>query len=80
MKGKSNVVADALSRKLAISLMEISADWKDQLAAVYSKNKFSCELLDGLIQYDMHNILNGFIYYKDILYLVPVAAATFSQN
>jgi hypothetical protein len=48
VKGKNNIVADALSRRLAAgSLMEISADWKSHLLVEYSKNKFSCEVMDG---------------------------------
>jgi hypothetical protein len=29
------------------SLMEISVDWKSHLLVEYSKNKFTCEILDG---------------------------------
>jgi hypothetical protein len=48
VKGKMNIVADALSRRLATySLMEISGDWKSHLLVEYSKNKFSCEVMDG---------------------------------
>jgi hypothetical protein len=71
VKGKSNVVADALSRKPAISLMEISPDWKAHLLVEYSKNKFTCELLDGLVQDDRYSIVNDIIYYKGRIYLVP---------
>lgn len=53
MKGKKNVVADSLSRKLATcSLTKISADWKSHLLVEYSKNKFSCEMMDGKVQDD----------------------------
>ena len=46
--GKSNVVADALSRRPnTLSLLEISVDWKAHLLVEYSKNKFACEILDG---------------------------------
>jgi hypothetical protein len=48
VKGKKNVVADALSRRpAACSLMEISADWKSHLFLEYSKNKFAFEVMDG---------------------------------
>jgi hypothetical protein len=48
VKGKKNIVADALSRRPALcSLMEILADWKSHLLVEYSKNKFACEVLDG---------------------------------
>ena len=51
--------------------MDISTNWKAQLAVEHSKNKFSYELLDGPIQDDQYKILNGVIYYKDKIYLVP---------
>lgn len=45
VKGKSNVVANVLSRKLdTLSLMVISSDWKSQLLVEYSKNKFACKV------------------------------------
>jgi len=48
VKGKSNVVVDALSRRpVALSLLEISVDWKAHLLVEYSKNKFACKILDG---------------------------------
>jgi hypothetical protein len=53
VKGKKNIVVDALSRRpRTCSLMEISADWKSHLLVEYSKNKFSCEVMDGKIQDD----------------------------
>jgi hypothetical protein len=49
-KGKKSIVVDALSRTpAACSLMEISADWKSHLLVEYSKNKFTCEVMDGYI-------------------------------
>ena len=48
VKGKNNIVVDALSRRPAsLSLMSISTDWRALLLVEYSKNKFTCELLDG---------------------------------
>jgi hypothetical protein len=48
VKGKKNIVADALSRRhVTCSLMEISADCKSHLLVEYSKNKFACEVMDG---------------------------------
>jgi hypothetical protein len=53
VKGKKNIVANALSRRLvACSLMEISVDWKSHLLVEYSKNKFACEVMDGQIHDD----------------------------
>jgi len=48
VKGKNNVVADALSRRSsAYSMTKISFDWKSHLLVEYSKNKLACELMDG---------------------------------
>jgi hypothetical protein len=47
VKGKKNVVVDALSRRPEMcSLTNISADWKSHLVVEYSKNKFACEVMD----------------------------------
>ena len=72
MKGKNNVVADALSRRPSpLSLSSISTDWRALLLVEYSKNKFACELLDGQIQDDRYRIVDDIIYYKNRIYLVP---------
>jgi hypothetical protein len=72
VKGKKNIVADALSRRpTACSLMEISADWKSHLLVEYSKNKFACEVMDGQIQDDRYRVIDDVIFYKDRVYLVP---------
>jgi hypothetical protein len=72
VKGKKKIVADALSRRpAACSLMEISADWKSHLLVEYSKNKFSCEVMDGQIQDDRYRVIDDVIFYKDRVYLVP---------
>jgi hypothetical protein len=66
VKGKKNIVADALSRRPATcSLMEISAYWKSYLLVKYSKNKFACELMDGQIQDDQYRVIDNVIFYKD---------------
>ena len=72
VKGKNNVVADALSRRPAsLSLRSISTDWRALLLVEYSKNKFACELLDGQIQDDRYRIVDDIIFYKNRIYLVP---------
>ena len=71
VKGKNNVVADALSKRSAsLSLMSISTDWRSLLLVEYSKNKFACELLDGQIQDDRYRIVDDINYYKGRIYLV----------
>jgi hypothetical protein len=72
VKGKKNIVVDALSRRPATcSLMEILADWKSHLLVEYSKKKFACEVMDGKIQDDWYRIIDDVIFYKDRVYLVP---------
>ena len=61
-KGKMNVVASALSRNPTISLMHVPNDWKSQLATKYSKDKYACEVLDGLVHDDLFKVLNDIIY------------------
>ena len=71
VKGKNNIVVDALSRRPAtLSLLEISTDWKSHLLVEYSKNRFACEILDGQVQDDMYRVIDDVIYYKDRIYLV----------
>jgi hypothetical protein len=72
VKGKKNIIVDALSKKpTTCSLTKISANWKSHLLVEYSKNKFACELMDGHIQDDRYKVVDGIIFYKDRIYLVP---------
>jgi hypothetical protein len=53
IKGKNNVVVDSLSRIPSVySMSKISAEWKSHWLVEYSKNKFSCKLMDGKVQDD----------------------------
>ena len=71
VKGKNNVVADALSRKPAICLLtQISADWKAHLLVKYSKNTSAYKLMDGNTQNDRYKVVDDIIYYKSRIYLV----------
>ena len=71
VKGKNNVIADALSRRPSISLMDVAENWKDTLEVEYAKDKFSCEFFYGTNHDDMYKVLEGIINYKDRIYLVP---------
>ena len=71
VKGKNNVVVDALSRRPSICLMDVVENWKATLEVEYSKVKFSCELFDGTNHDDRYKVLEGIIYYKCRIYLVP---------
>ena len=70
MKGKNNIVVDALSRRPSFSLMDIAKNWKDMLQVEYAKDKSACDVLDGLMGDYKYRILNGMVYYKDIIYWV----------
>ena len=48
MNAKNNVVADALSRRPSISLMDVAENWKATLEVEYAKDKFSCEIFMGI--------------------------------
>jgi hypothetical protein len=72
VKGKKNVVVDALSKRPAIfSVPNILINWKSILLAEYSKNTFSCEIMEGIAQDDRYKVVYGIIYYKNMIYLVP---------
>jgi hypothetical protein len=75
VKGKNNVVADALSRRPSIfSMTGVLVDWKDHLVMEYVKDQFACQLLDGQVQDDNFWIINDLIYYKVQIFLVPRSA------
>ena len=61
VKGKNNIVADSLSRRPSFSLMDIAKNWKDMLLVEHAKDKFVCDVLDGIMWYDKYIILNGMI-------------------
>jgi uncharacterized protein YciU (UPF0263 family) len=63
VKGKKNIVADALFRRpAACSLIKVSTDWKSHLLVEYSKNKFACEVLDGPVQDDRYMVIDDVIF------------------
>jgi hypothetical protein len=56
VKGKNNVVADALSRRPSIFAMSgVSVDWKEHLVMDFAKDQFACQILDGQVQDDRHS-------------------------
>ena len=62
VKGKNNMVADALSRRPSFSLMDVAKKLKVILEVEYSKDKFSCNIFYGTNHDDRYNILEGIIY------------------
>jgi len=72
VKGKHNVVVDVLSRRPAtLSLISIAPDWRAQLLVECSKDRFACEVLDGLVINDWYKVMNKVIYFRDRIYSVP---------
>ena len=70
-KGKNNVVADALSHRLAtLCLMSLDTNWRAQLLVEYSKYHFSCEILDGQVTDDRYRVMDEVIYYRDRIFLI----------
>ena len=65
------MVVYALSRIPSIYIMDVTKNWKATLEVEYAKDKFSCELFDGINHGDRYKVLEGIIYYKYIIYLVP---------
>ena len=51
--------------------MDVAENWKATLEVEYSKDKFSCELFDGANHDDRYKVLEGIIYDKYRIYLVP---------
>ena len=53
VKGKNNIVVDALSRRPLVmeccAISKISVDWKSQLLVEYSKNIHTCQIMDDLL-------------------------------
>ena len=70
VKGKNNVVADAFSRRPAtLSLMSLDTDWRVRLLVEYSKDNFSCKVLDGQVKDDRYRVIDEIIYYRDRIFL-----------
>ena len=70
VKGNRNVVADALSqRPTMLSLTSIDTDWKAQLLVEYSKDRFTCEMLDGQVTDERYRVMDGVIFCWDKIFL-----------
>jgi hypothetical protein len=72
VKGKNNVVADALSKRPSLYAMtDVSVDWKDLMVMKYCKNQFAYQVMDGQIKDDNFSVIDDIIYYKSRIFLVP---------
>jgi len=70
VKGKNNMVANALSRRPAtLSLMSLDTDWRARLLVEYSKDKFAYEVLDGQVADHRYRVVDEIIYYRDRVFL-----------
>lgn len=70
VKGKNNVVEDALSsRPATLSLMILDADWRARILVEYSKDRFACEVLDGQVVDDRYKVVDDIIYYREQIFL-----------
>ena len=54
--------------------MQMFNEWKIRLATEYSKDQFSCEVLDGVNQNEEYTVDDDLIYYKNNFFLVPGSA------
>ncbi|KAH9295789.1 hypothetical protein KI387_039377, partial [Taxus chinensis] len=45
-------------------LSEVSVDWRSHLLVEYSKNRHTCEILDGHIQDDNYRLEDEMIFYQ----------------
>jgi hypothetical protein len=71
VEGKKNIFFDALSKRpAAFSMTEILVDWKSILLVEYSKNTFTHELMEGIIQDDKYRVVDETIYYKYKIYML----------
>ena len=72
MKGKNDVVVDALSRKPTLcSLTSISANWKVFIILEYAKDSFATRILDKLVDGNRYKVVDELIYYKNRMFFVP---------
>ena len=72
IKGKQNVVADALSRRPQLNaLAQITEDWRHRIIAEYAKNPWASSIVDKTEQDDRYTVVDDLIIYKGRILLVP---------
>lgn len=72
VEGKNNIVADALSRRPHLNLLcELTADWKELIAADYRKNQFATSIVEAHLQDERYKLVDGLILYRGRIFLVP---------
>lgn len=72
VKGKINIIVDALSRRPHLfSLVEIDDDWRELNVANYAKDSWATGIIEGTTQDYRYTVSNELIMYKGGIYLVP---------
>ena len=72
VKGKKNVVADALSRRPHIcALAKITGDWRNKITAKYARDTWASGVNAGTIQDDRYVVTDGLIKFQGRIYLIP---------
>ena len=49
--------------------MSVDSYWKTQLLVEYSKDCFTCEILDGQVTDESYRVIDEVIYYRDQIFL-----------
>ena len=72
LKGKKNVVADALSRRPHIcTLAEIIGARKNKIIEEYARDTWACRVIVGTIHDDCYVVMDGLIKFQSRIYLIP---------
>ena len=65
VKEESSKMTEAShDRSVALSLLSIDSYWRYQLLVEYSKDLFSCRVLDDQLSDGRHTVVYGFIYFQ----------------
>ena len=65
-----DVIATSFQNSIALSLLgSLDPYWESQLLVEYSKNLFTCKVLDGKMEDRRYKVVDGVIYFHDQIYL-----------
>ena len=59
-------------RSTALSLLSIDPYWRSQLLMEYSKDLFSCRILDGHLSDERYSVRDGVVYIQSRIFLTRV--------
>ena len=72
VKGKKNVVVDALSwRPHICALLEIKRDWRNKITVEYARDTWASGVIAGTIQDDCYVVMDGLIKFQGRIYSIP---------